>query len=413
MYQIMNTNHIKSILTMAGVFFFFTGLPVYLFILGYSALTPLFWIELFAVVVLLNFIVNVIATGANYKIIIPKSLLYWTLLFAEVSILWFTFSTQTEIAVQVFRRRLLSLIFMFLFYFMLYDNKKLQLKTRYILLLSTLLAVVNNIYDLIKPFSFVPLTSEYSNPGRAAGLYINANGAGCALILGMIFSVGLLSKKYRTLYVFIILGGVILTFSRAAVIGWILVTLILILQNVLPKKHIFMGLVMFIFFISVFILFLPVFFQQDTGLSIASMFERVGWVFDPAGVQDVSTEERSRVLGLSWKMFTDHPLIGNGLGSTESWSERSSTHNMYLYFMADHGIIGALILPLFCLAAVWRAQGEALQMAIPFVLFIMFFGLFSHNVIDDYCTLICYALMSAITIGSKFKQYNTHSGITI
>jgi O-antigen ligase len=173
-------------------------------------------------------------------------------------------------------------------------------------------------------------------------------------------------------------------------------------QNVLSKRQFFVGLGMMILFMSLALPLLPEFLQPEIGFKVGNVMERVDWLFNPLGIQDASALERKKVAELSWKMFTDHPFVGNGLGSTEAWSESQSTHNMYLYLMADHGIIGVMILPLLCLAVVWRSYGEARQIAIPFVLFILFFGFFSHNVIDDYCTLIAFALMAAMSIRSQY-----------
>jgi hypothetical protein len=78
---------------------------------------------------------------------------------------------------------------------------------------------------------------------------VNANQAGAALVLGMIFTVGLLQRKFKYC-MFLILVGILMTFSRTALMGWILITTILLFQNTLSKKHFIvgMGILVFIFY---------------------------------------------------------------------------------------------------------------------------------------------------------------------
>ncbi len=413
----MKASFIKSLFVIVAALFFYTNIPTYFNILEYSSITPLIWISLLAVVVvsslMLKFLVRAKATqGARVAYL--KPVLYWIFFYIVISLLWLLFFDQTEFAVIVFRRRVLSTIFLSLFLVILYDDEDLQIKVRWVLLAAVLIAIIANIYDVIVPFTFVPLTSEFSNPGRAAGFYVNANQAGAALIMGMIFTVGLLSKKLRIYYVFLVFIGVLLTFSRAALMGWLLVVLILLFQNMFSKRQFLVGLCIMALMVMVSLSFMDRFLQLDGGadsFNISDISERMDWFLNPTNKQDETVAERKAVLELSWKMFAEHPLIGNGIGSTEAWSESVSTHNMYLYFMADHGISGFFIFPLLVLALVWRVRGTARQTALPFLAFILFWGFFSHNVIQEYYLLISFSLMASMTITSRVG--NGQSGVEL
>lgn len=402
----MKTSALKSFIVIITVFIFYTNIPTYLYVLEYSSITPLFWISLFAVVVAVTISFKLYYGDKAFDIASIKPLLYWAFIFLEISVLWYICSNQSEIVNKTFRMRILGIIFFFLFLLMLYDDEKLLTKARWVVFLSVLIAVANNVYDVLVPFSFVPLDREFANPGRAAGLYMNANQAGGALILGMMLTVGLLSNKCRTLYVFFVLFGLLLTFSRAALLGWLIVCVMLMMQDIVSKKSCIVGLGIVTLIISLTLPLLPNFLQSEAGMDSANILERIDWIFNPLGIQDFSIQERKEVAELSWKMFADNPFIGNGLGSTEAWSERGSTHNMYLYFMADHGILGIIILPLFALAVVWGARGKARQTALPFFVFVLFWGFFSHNLVQEYYFLISFALMAAMSIQSKlaYKQ---------
>jgi|WetSurMetagenome_2_1015567.scaffolds.fasta_scaffold00033_6 O-antigen ligase len=409
----MKISVLKSLFVSLAVIIFYTNIPVYLYAVEYMSISPLFWIGLFTATVIFIFALEFINGGIKCEITGLKPLLYWAFFFITISMLWYIFTNNTDIVDGALRKRFLSVIFLFLFMGMLHNDKKLQTKVRWVLLLAVLIAIANNVYDIVFPFTFVPLDNEFANPGRAAGFYINANQAGAALIIGMIFTIGLLPDKYRTPYVYLVFSGILLTFSRSALLGWFIVILIYLSQGMLKKKHIFAGLFIIVLVVTLSLPFMPDILQPEEGregINIQNIFERIDWFFDPIGLQDSSSQERKQVYELSWEMFTDHPLIGNGLASTLSWSERASTHNMYLYYLVDHGIIGVFILPLFVLAIVWRASGNARQIAIPFVVFVLFWGFFTHNMLEEYYFLIAFAIMASMTIQSQYENKQRQRG---
>jgi len=394
----MKTSILKSLFVIGAVFIFYTNIPVYLYVLEYSSITPLFWIELLAGVVLLILTFQFIKGDKARNVIPFLPVLIWAFYFIEISVVWFVFSDHSEIVSQALRQRFLGVIFFFLFLLMLCGDAKLLIKARWVVFVSVLIAVANNVYDLLAPFTFVPLVRGFANPGRAAGLYINANQAGAALIVGMILTVGLLTKKYRTPYVFIVLLGVLLTFSRAALLGWIIVSLILMVQDTVSKRQFLAGLGIAVLIISLSLPLLPGFIQTVEGINVSNIIDRIN---NPLDIQDFSGQQRVQVAERSWEMFVEHPLLGNGIASTETWSEGASTHNMYLYYMADHGILGIIILPLFVLTVVWGARGKARQTTLPFLVFVLFWGFFSHNVVQEYYFLIVFACMAAMNIQSQ------------
>ncbi|OHB73512.1 MAG: hypothetical protein A2W17_09140 [Planctomycetes bacterium RBG_16_41_13] len=318
--------------------------------------------------------------------------------------IWFVPSDLSDIIFGVFRERILSILFFLLFLFILSGNERVQFWTRIALLFSVFIAVVSNLYEFLCPFSFVPLFSEYANPGRSAGFYINANMSGSALILGMIFTIGLLPQKYRISFVLLVLLAILVTVSRAALLGWPIVVFVFMRVHLLRRSQAFFAMII----VGLSLLFLLPWYleyiQSGNNINVENITQRIDWFSNPFSSKDDSSNERHYVAKLSWEMFTNSPLWGNGIGSTEVWSHEVSTHNTYLRFMADFGVIGAFILPLFLLAVVWKARGEARQTAFPFAIFVLFFGFFSHNVVEDYVTLVAFALMAAMTYRSRLSD---------
>ena len=239
---------------------------------------------------------------------------------------------------------------------------------------------------------------------------MNPNQSGTALLLGTVFCIGVLNQRFRVLLMLIVGAGVALTFSRAAIAGYFIVMLALVLTRVISlRKSLLVGV------IGSSALFVPLMLWWDElllqlkGLGVLNqnVLERVDWFTNPKGTTDYSLIERQDVAREAWRMFTEQPILGHGLASTKDWSYAVSSHNQYLNLMVDHGILGAFILPLLVLAVTWGASGEAKQTALTFAVFMLFIGFFSHNVLDERYCLMMFSLMAAMVVSSKLKTADT------
>jgi hypothetical protein len=63
--------------------------------------------------------------------------------------------------------------------------------------------------------------------------------------------------------------------------------------------------------------------------------------------------------------------------------------------MADFGIAGALILPLMVVASVGGFRGLFDRRNLPFVVFTLWWGLFSHNILGEFFFMIAISFMAA------------------
>lgn len=376
-------------LAVLAVVVFFTEFGYYAYTEGISPFTPLTLILVFSV--------------ASIPLIfyqiknVSRSLLIWCAGYIFVSSLWFLlFPMSGEIAFNELRNRILSVTFLLITSLLFFQSKTIQTWARWAVLFATIMAVFNNIYDFFNPYSF----SSLSVTGRAAGFYVNPNMAGAALVLGMIFSVSLLSPKYRVPFVIFVGIGIFLTLSRGSMLGWSVVVIIFIFTKIIPRSQ----LLYWILGIGLIIIsLLPYIEELSANLILDSnTLKRLEWLQKPSNSED-SADSRADIALLGWQLFTESPFWGHGIASTLMWNAPISTHNMYLYLMDDHGILGAFIFPLLVYIVIRKARGESKYIGWAFSAFILLWGLFSHNILEERYILIMFSLMAAMTKTSQLE----------
>jgi formate/nitrite transporter FocA (FNT family) len=388
----------QYIISIAATFLFFSEIPDYLDVTKQLPLNPLAWIIIFGVLAL-PFVRKI----AN----MPKPLIVGLLFYATISALSLATVRADEAAMQDFRNRILSVLFVCLMY-IIYEQKSLN-QVKYALLAVVLMSVCNNFYELSNPLAFSEL-----NPGRPAGFYINPTKTGGALMLGTILSINIIKKPYRWLLILFVGCGIMLTFTRGAIFGWVVCVPLLIAGRVLSDKRrtVILPALLLITFLTILnpLNTLSNYFGGNNDGSYWNVNNRLEQFQNPS-FDDDSAKERKSVAKEAWNMFGEHPFWGNGLGSTNAspstkWSGRVSTHNMYLYYMADNGIIGLMFLPGAIFAVVYRNKGEQKIVLVSYVIFLSLWGLFSHNVLEERYILSTLALLAAMkTNQSKYSNY--------
>ncbi len=389
----------QYILSIVMTFLFFSNLPDYLHNTNILPVLPLTWIWIFAALAL---------PFAKKIVTIPKPLLIWMGAYILISVLSLITLSSDEASMREFRTRLLSLLFICIVY-VVYDQKSLQ-HIKYVILAVVLMSIANNFYELLNPRVFTEL-----NIGRPAGFYVNPNAAGCGLICGLIFSIDIVKKQYRWLYLLVVFGGVIATFSRGAIIGWILCALFLTIAKVLSdrRRTVILSLFSLILLLALAnpLKTISDYFGSGENASL-DIVERLEQFQNPATVEDDSARERKAVAGFAWVMFGERPFWGHGLASTQKWTvSEVSTHNMYLAHLADHGIVGLIILPGLVGALVWRNHGQTNVQMICFAVFISLWGIFSHNVLEERYLLLIFGFLAALNNNQKWylKYSNDHN----
>ena len=399
----------QSALAIGSVLLFFTFIDVFFFEIG-KLPAPVVLISIFMAAGLLLLIFTRFAS-LKY---IPSELIIWCAGYLGISLFSFMlvlcFYAEYPFAKESFqevRTRILSESFLIITYLFFAKSPQIQNLTRVAICLAVLLAVFNNIREVSDPLVFQGLNPS----GRAAGYFIDPNRGGCALMLGMIFGMGILPKQLRIAFALLVLFGIFLTFSRGAILGWFIVIPIFILSGVIPRKQVLLGAVGITTIILVFgqvLSNIDLNELQRSGLikvDIKNITERLEWFQNPLANKEDSADSRVEVVMTAWNMFVEHPILGSGIASTKNLNNWGiSTHNMYLLFLAEHGILGIFIFPLLVYAVTWHSRGETKHIALAFSAFILLWGLFSHNIVEDRSILITFSLMAAMNVTSRLDQ---------
>lgn len=348
-----------------------------------------------------------------------EPLVFWFILYLIAGLLWLLISaTFSEVEMALWRIRLLEFAIFSAALMLASMADRAHIAT--MILACALLASINNWLDFLFPFSYVPIGSEYSNPGRGAGLFINANEAGGALIAMTIGVSPFLKRRYRGLVLLIMLFGVYPTFSRAAFMLAVLVAMLAISLGQINRRQLApMGLLAPIIFLLGLSLY-KVGISSDE-INLANVEGRIDYFLTGGEIADDSALERKDVALLAWRMISENPFIGNGLGSTQILGLGRGTHNMYLSLAAEQGVAGVLLYLIFIVLILrkgWRMfdrhfsqQTQDVGSALLCMgAYFAFMGLFSHNLLDQPLGLFVLALLVAAANEMPYK-FRKDSGL--
>jgi O-antigen ligase len=385
----MKSNYYHKALIVAAVGIFYANVPAYVYNShGWTTLNePKQWVLLFCLLTLPVLVIRMTAWNA-----LKSPVTIWCLGYAGLTVLWFFLSSQSETAWQEVRWRFLTILEILVFLMIFWELHATKL-ARKMLVPAVLFGVALNIYELFAPLSFSGVL------GRSAGLYQNPNMAGEALVLGMILSVTVLEPRYRGPFILLTGIGILSTFSRAAIMTWVITVAGLILTRGISLKDLLRS--SFLGFVLGVLILLPQWdhlltIWEQTGVLNVNVQERMAWLIDPFGGSDRSSWGRKYVAEQAWNKIAERPFLGSGTGSFHQ--AVVLPHNQYLSFMLDHGLLGATILPLFLLAATWGARGETRRVAILFGCAIMMLSFFTHTIFNTGYSLLLFSLMAAMAV---------------
>lgn len=346
----------------------------------------------------------------SFSYIIQLPLSRWLLFYTVVHLIWIllphSYATPADVG-----GRFISTMYLFTLASLLYFDDENLSTARKAILLVTLISISNHIYELFVPDAFYSLDSIKKIVGRSSGFYGNSTGAGEAIILGMILSYGLVPSPLKVPFLLFALLGVIPTFSRAAIASWFIVVFILVLTQAIKKKEaITIGSIIFLLVavaLPIFITFLDVFLGEEA----ANVLGRLDFFSSKHSVSDASAQSRVTIAKSGFEAFANNPLLGGGFALTYHWAHEISTHNMYLFHMAEFGIIGLFLYPLLLISLLPKATGEAKKTGLAFVTFLFIIGFTSHNVLDGFHTLLAIAVMASWAYKSRASTNHIHANI--
>jgi len=230
--------------------------------------------------------------------------------------------------------------------------------------------------------------------GRAAAMFINPNAAGEAILLVFLLGCSLTPPRWRGPLFLLCGAAAVTTFSRAAIVAWVLLLLFLSFRKTLPKSALATALAA----LALGVASLGAFENYLHGRAefegaAGNLASRLNF-FSDVKFDDDSSEERAAVVRAGWQLFMQNPVFG--AGATGFWSMRASTHNQLLLMAAEYGLFGV---GLWCwmVAMLWRGrflEDRALQFAVAGLF--AFMSMFTHQMLDSASYwLATFALVSA------------------
>lgn len=394
----MESNYYHKALIVAAVSVFYTNVPIYVYAnYGTTGLiAPKYWFIMFGLLSLPILLIRKTAWNA-----LKSPVTIWCVGYAVLTLLWFFLSSQSDTAWQEVRWRFLAIMQMLAF-LMIFAEPGATRLARKALVAAVLFSVAVNAYELFSPLSFSRVI------GRSAGLYENPNITGEALVLGMILTVTVLKPRYRGAFILLTGIGILLTFSRAAILIWIVASAGFMMVGELRLKSLLVSGTVGLLLVA--ILLLPrwdklLMAWESTGVINVNVQERLAWFTDPFGVSDQSSWERKYVAQRAWERIAERPFLGSGTGS--SYEVGIPPHNQYLAFMLDHGFIGVMVAPLLVLAVAWGSRGESRRVAIIFGCAVLVLSLFTHSILTTGHSLILLTLMATMAPSHDYDEFES------
>jgi O-antigen ligase len=376
---------------------FFCNLAIYLSLTLSPRLQPQYWLGLLIILL----IPLAALSFRRQRDVLHMPLSWWCALFLTITLVSYAVVPGGHIEQLKERIRDVLLLLALTSLFSVLRERLLML--RKFVLLATVFGALVDMISIFHNRFLLPKTVQFA--ARPAGLYINPNEAATALLLGMILSVTVLPRKWRMPYLAFVLVAVLATFSREAIIGWFVMTVLFALLKLIDWKRILLWAAALVL-PSILILVVIVKYtliNVHVAWYYKQQLNRLVWFMHEGGHHN-SVSVRLQLIKDSWNLFLKHPWIGNGIGSTEHWALPYSTHNMYLYYMTDYGFIGALLFPLLVLAVVIQARGEIRKVGYCLAVFMLFWGWFDHDIVRNYYSLFAFSLMAALAWLSSQEQ---------
>ena len=389
----------RKILVVFAVAIFFTNISDFTEQYG---MIPLAWIGLFGVLSAPAILGGLV--GSRIPI---RPIIFWCAFYITISIASYYRATQDEVAFQEIQTRIVSIIFLVLAMVAFRGEEEQRLAQKWIAG-AVLLATALNVYELFNPLTFSSI------PGRSSGLYSNVNQSGAALVLGLILSYQVIPDRFKMAYVLITAAGVIPTFSRSAMIGWLLVVAYFFIRAGFRAQ---IRRLAILITLCIGVMASPLWSDiqqslEQRGTLSLNIAERIQF-FTGGSLEDDSTSERKAVASRAWGLFGERPISGWGTsasGRIEGFDV--GTHNIYLSMIVDHGAIGFFVIPFLLLSVLWGLNRRSIDIAVPWLLFVLTWGMFSHNVLEERYILLAVGLMASVVAVNRTRPVSEPATLT-
>lgn len=333
--------------------------------------------------------------------LLRKPIVWWTAIYLLISIIWMAWAHNQESASEGLTLVITTALLVgtaAIAYPRIKCNSFLWDIT---LWLALLVAVASIVLEYFSPSAFLFAEAGQGITGRSAGLYLNPNIAGQALLMILACILVRSSPRVSLIAAGITLTGLLLTFSRGGLIGWLaLVTFATVLGR-LPRWF----LLVITGAAAITLAAGPLVFDM---LSVIispenrNSLDRIAWLLGQGQLGDYSSNERKYLVGYAWQDYLRAPILGHGLGYMWAWAAGLGTHNMILRHLVEYGMLGVLILPSFLVLAVRSSPRGTdrrwLWMAIAVVLML---SMFTHNMLEGASFMLPFLFLNLAPISEN------------
>lgn len=267
---------------------------------------------------------------------------------------------------------------------------------KYIFLFGGLLAAAINIVDYFDRGYFFEVMEGFGV--RAAGYYVNANKSAEAILLAMILGISVVPAKWRILFCYFCLAGIALTLSRSAIGGWFLVFMLFVIFRLVSYRAAAIGA------LAAFVLsgFLYAFWDYSSDfVDVKILEDRISFVSGDGWGQAMQ-DDRVGLASAAYELFAQSPVYGNGVYSILRQGGSQLAHNQYLQLLSDFGIMGIFLYVLILLSLVPWGKSQNKEIYV-FMAFVIFWGLFSHNILDSYVFIMAFSYLAVRKV--HYKSY--------
>ncbi|MGD9804038.1 MAG: O-antigen ligase family protein [Hyphomicrobiaceae bacterium] len=368
-----------------GIALYFSQAYLYFFSVGMTPVAPVHW---YLLTLALGSVALLRDVRLGKYITHSRSLLAWAAAFTFIMAISFVVSVPGRLADDDPLQTLISkqeMVLLLIMFTLIYQARAALEVTTKLLVLVTLISTIINLAE------FTIAGIEFSSvAGRSAGLYVDSNLSGTMLVAGMLLSTLRVPTRFRIAYCVFVGIGVLVTFSRSALLLW---------------TAAFIGMLAFGW--------LTIYRKAAVATAIiglvmaAHAMNTGGWVsaFEMAGAgdllttntrarigdsfldqQDFSKAEREAVALRAFDEWRKAPILGNGIGYSGRYPVRS--HNQYLDVASDMGTVG-LIAVMALLTLLWCSGTEV---GILFGNHLFISNFFSHNNLEFAAVQIAIAL---------------------
>lgn len=366
----------RSAAAVLGVVLFFTGLDNYSFA-AWAAPKPLHWIV--AYVVLAAALVLLLAR--RELPLLRSPLLWWILSFLAVTTAWALWTTGRPRVMQVLDDRYRSMAFLVAFA-VVFDHPRARRAGVAAVSCAVIGGSIVYVGELLGLVHFAELEGLQRIAGRSAGFFIDPNDAALALVLGVALAIVELPRAWRLPLLVTATVGVAATFSRGALVSLAVLVACLAWRADVSRWSVAAGGLLVAASLALGGGAALSFLHAHDVLN-TNTFARLRLARDDSG--------RIELARRAWRLFSDSPLVGNGLGASRDWADHvNSSHNQFLNLAADHGVLGLVAFPALGVALVRLRRAN-----VPFAAALMAAGLFSHNLLDDRSKLLVIALAAS------------------